>query len=256
MTIPQVFALCLKQGDTCFDVGANIGMSAEAISPLVGSSGRCVSFECHPVHFARLAFLASRPPFENVLPYCRALSDRPGHILLFTGSDPAASQASTIIPELGNSQRLGRAIARIKVETDTIDRFCAAHELSPHVIKVDVEGAEAAVFAGARAILQKNLPHVIFEFGYGFDQGQTPAHFTLLRELGYDFFVVDLNHLGGRPFTLQGEEPVLFSITTADIARTRSGGNILALHRSKSAALLAGVEVLAFSQTEPHLTPA
>ena len=256
MTIKQVFALCLKRGDTCLDVGANIGMSAEVIAPLVGPAGRCVSFECHPIHFARLAFPASRPGFENVLPYCRALSNTAGHILLFSGSDAAAAQASTIIPDLGNAQRLGHAIARLKVETDTIDRFCAAHALSPQVIKIDVEGAEPQVFAGGRETLQKNLPHVIFEFGYGFEGGQTPAHFALLQGLGYEFFLIDLNHFGGKPFTLEGDEPVLFGLTTDDIVRTKCGGNILAVHRSKSAALLRGVQKLAFSQAEPHLAHA
>jgi len=256
MLLKQVFARCLRLGDTCLDVGANIGQSAEVLAPLVGPTGQCHSFECHPIHYTRLSFLASRPGFENIRPYCRAISDRPGHIVLHTGGDPAACQASTIIPALATGQRLGSSIARLKVETDTIDRFCAAHDVSPHMIKIDVEGAEAEVFAGARETFARCLPHVVFEFGYGFDGGQTPYQYNLLRELGYDLYLVDLFQFRGKPFWVLDEILRIFSIDSEDVRRTQCSGNLFAIHRSKASGPLQGVSILPFADVEKFRLPA
>ena len=252
MLLKQVFAHCLHPSDTCFDIGANIGQSAEIMAPLVGPTGQCHSFECHPIHFTRLAFLASRPGFENISPYCRAMSDRPGHIMLHTGGDPAACQASTIVPALATNQRLGSTIARLKVETDTIDRFCAAHDVTPNLIKIDVEGAEAQVFAGARATFTRCLPHVVFEFGYGFDHGQTPYQYTLLHELGYELYLVDLFQFHGKPFWVLDEVLRIFAINPEDIRRTHCSGNLLAIHRSKTSEPLNGVKIHAFEDVAKY----
>jgi len=257
MTLKQIYGLCLRQGDTCFDIGANIGQTTEIMAPLVGPTGRCYSFECHPVHYTRLAFLASRPEFENVRPYCCALSDQLGHILLYTGSDPGATQASTIIPELGNHRRLGASIARIKVETNTIDQICKTHNLSPQVIKIDVEGAEPFVIAGGRDTITRCLPHITFEFGYDhFKPGQPPPfQFPFLQELGYEFYLVDLMFLHAKPGAYVVENTTLFPLSIEDIVRFQIGGNILALHQTKSAKVLKNISLIPFHELEPRLRP-
>jgi FkbM family methyltransferase len=258
MILQQVYEHCLRKGHTCFDVGANIGMTTEIMAPLVGPTGLCYSFECHPLHYMRLAFLASRPDYQNVRPYCFALSDQVGHITLYTGGDPAASQASTIIPELGNTQRLGKTIARIKVETTTIDIFCRAHGVAPDVIKIDVEGAEALVFAGAQETIRHKLPHLVFEFGYDhFRPGYTPFQYTFCESLGYSFYLVDLFCFHGNPGWLLDEKAMLYPIDKDDIVRAQLCGNILAVHASKAASLLDGVTMIPFKDLEPslHVSP-
>jgi|GEM_PF-3489230 len=255
MTLQQIYALCLRKGDTCFDIGANIGQTTEIMAPLVGPTGRCYSFECHPVHYTRLAFLASRPEFQNVHPYCCALSDKLGHILLYTGSDPGATQASTIIPELGNPVRLGASIARIKVETNTIDHICKTHDLSPQTIKIDVEGAEALVIAGGQETITRCLSHLIFEFGYPhFKDGQPPPfQFPFLQALGYELFLIDLFWFHDKPLSLCNEDPCLYPITPEDIVRAKICGNILALHRSQIPSLLQNIQTIRFTDIEDRI---
>jgi hypothetical protein len=55
----------------------------------------------------------------------------------------------------------------------------------PNVIKVDVEGAEAKVLAGARLTLERYAPHLVIEF-----HGLSCAHqaVAILAELGYSVF--------------------------------------------------------------------
>ncbi|MBI4626764.1 MAG: FkbM family methyltransferase [Verrucomicrobia bacterium] len=254
MDMKEVYALCCKPGDTCLDVGANVDQTARLVAPLVGSSGRCVSFECHPGHFAALSRLATAESFRNVEPYCRALSSDVGHAVMFFGEDPDAAEASTLMPELANPARLGRRIGRLKVETDTIDRFCAERNYRPALIKVDVEGAEEHVFAGARTVLLDNLPHVVFEFGHGFADGRTPGHFQLLGEFGYRLFIVDLTYFRNRPARFRDLSDTLVEATPADLLRNAtSGGNILALHVDKWAEVLRETKTMSFTAAEQRV---
>ena len=45
----------------------------------------------------------------------------------------------------------------------SLDELAEMHDLSPALIKVDVEGVEALVFAGARCVLEQHQPVVISE---------------------------------------------------------------------------------------------
>jgi hypothetical protein len=45
----------------------------------------------------------------------------------------------------------------------TLDTYCREHGLSPTIIKIDVEGLEAEVLAGARSILEQSRPFLLIE---------------------------------------------------------------------------------------------
>jgi hypothetical protein len=86
----------------------------------------------------------------------------------------------------------------ITVEVSTLD--AELPDLTPRVIKVDVEGAELAVLQGGLALLRRARPLLIFEHErtpaelYGASSG---ALWDLLAELGYEVFAVT----GEGPFT-------------------------------------------------------
>jgi FkbM family methyltransferase len=86
----------------------------------------------------------------------------------------------------------------ITVEVSTLDIELAG--IAPSVVKIDVEGAELAVFEGAREVLDSARPLVIFEHVYSAAAlyGAPPgAPWDILEELGYDIFAVT----GAGPFT-------------------------------------------------------
>jgi FkbM family methyltransferase len=58
----------------------------------------------------------------------------------------------------------------------------------PDVIKIDVEGHEAAVFRGARRMLGEARPHVIFESTLHDGRGDHLAALRILLECGYRLF--------------------------------------------------------------------
>lgn len=85
----------------------------------------------------------------------------------------------------------------ITVEVSTLDAELG--EIAPSVVKIDVEGAEQAVLEGARTVLARARPVVIFEHVRDTAElHRTPpgAPWDLLDELGYSIF------------TLTGDGPV------------------------------------------------
>ena len=253
MTTDRAYELCVRPGDVCIDIGANTGRTAFVFSKLVGPQGKCISFECHPMMFAGLSAVAAKFGGGNIYPYCRALSDMRGHVIMYGGNGAASSEASTIVPDLANHGRLGDTIFELRVEADTLDHFCEDHGLAPQVIKVDVEGAEVQVFAGALETIRQNIPHIVFEFGYGFANGGLPSHFPALTALGYRFFLIDVMYSHQRIAVLSVGPNVLAEVTPDDIAPTGLSGNILALHQSKRAAVLSRATVIPFAEAASYL---
>jgi len=89
----------------------------------------------------------------------------------------------------------------ITVDVSTLDAELA--DVSPNVVKIDVEGAETAVLEGARRVLSRARPRVIFEHVYaaaalyGARQG---APWDIFDDLAYDVFSIT----GEGPFSREG----------------------------------------------------
>jgi FkbM family methyltransferase len=79
----------------------------------------------------------------------------------------------------------------IDVQVSTLDEELA--QLTPSVLKIDVEGAELEVLEGGRALLTRVHPLVIFEHVASAAEiydGALAAPWDLLTELGYEVFSV------------------------------------------------------------------
>jgi FkbM family methyltransferase len=185
----QVMKDLVLPGDCILDIGAHRGDVSQFLSGAIQGTGEIYSFECHPTHFLQVAKRAV--DCQNIRPYCKAMSDRMGHAVFYFGAEARVDQASTLVPELANKQRLGDHISAVLVETDTVDRFCKRSALKPAFIKIDVEGAESLVFAGAKETVAKHRPALVFEHGVEL-RAPLPWHYHWLAELGYQLFVIDL----------------------------------------------------------------
>ncbi|MGF7234723.1 MAG: FkbM family methyltransferase [Frankia sp.] len=149
----------VKPGDVVWDVGANLGLFSFCAASRAGRSGAVVALE-PDVWLVRLLRRSARgrvtgAPVE-VVPV--ALSDRVGisrfHIA-------RRSRATSHIEGFGTDQAGGTRAVH-SVPTTTLDHLLDDLP-TPNVVKIDVEGAEALVLAGARRMLRSARPTVICE---------------------------------------------------------------------------------------------
>lgn len=138
-------------GRVFFDIGANIGYYSILASKLVGEKGAVVAFE--PV-ISNLTFLHRHVELnnaENVRVLSFALSDKQSIASFSLGQNSAMGHLS----ENGNG---GENL--VYVPTVSLDEIAAKMNLMPDVMKIDVEGAEMDVFAGAENVLRTAKPTI------------------------------------------------------------------------------------------------
>jgi len=126
----------VRPGMVCWDVGANVGFYTLLLAELVGASGRVFAFEPVPRNVELLRRHLEMNKYQNVRVLPCALGDVDGEV----GFDPGMSHLVGRMADKG----------RWKVTCSKADSLLDAGEIeAPDVIKVDVEGAEAAVIRGA-----------------------------------------------------------------------------------------------------------
>ena len=148
----------LTAGATFVDVGANIGVFTLPAAQRVGSRGRVVGVEASPAVFPYLAHNVAANELANIhLSQC-ALCDSNDRTVHFWEAPATSFGMGALVPQFH--------VEPVDVKTRTLDSVLSELGIaSVDVLKVDVEGFEAAVFRGARHLLSgPKPPTVIFEF--------------------------------------------------------------------------------------------
>ncbi|MFQ5923208.1 MAG: FkbM family methyltransferase [Anaerolineales bacterium] len=146
-------------GLTVFDVGANIGYVSLALAKAVGQIGRIVAFEPLPANLVRLrANMALNPEGERVQIVGAAAGAR-------TTQEPFMVHESSGMGKLQASKgRQAEYESRLSVEVIALDDWVARSKLTPpELIKIDVEGGEAAVLEGMSSTLKNDRPTILIE---------------------------------------------------------------------------------------------
>lgn len=154
-----VAATVLPEDGVVLDVGANLGLSALALAPLL-PRGRILAIEPSPRTAEALRRTVAVNGLEaRVLVEPVALGAAPG---LAEFHDAAHSAGAHLLDAatLG-----GQALARLRVPVETVDALVARHGLARlDLVKIDVEGFEAEVMDGAAASFARFQPMVFAEF--------------------------------------------------------------------------------------------
>jgi FkbM family methyltransferase len=206
----------LEPGMTMIDVGANIGLLSLAAARCVGPTGKVLAFEPEE----RFATLLERTARMNGVSWMRVqrqavganneerpffISSIPGHSSLFQ------------LPEEERSHQ------SCTVNVKQLDAIVPAGE-PIHLIKIDVEGAELDVLAGAQRILRENRDlAVIAEFGPSHLKrtGILPSDwFDSFARLGFDAYVIA--EPSGECSPTSAEQ--LVDVESVNIAFVRRGG--------------------------------
>jgi len=194
--VHRVLSTLLSAGSVFLDVGANIGYHAYFAAGLVGPSGDVRAFEPDPDIYAVLtrnlaSFKWARA--ENV-----AVWDRTGSLEFersFLTSESGWG-ALTAVRNLNKGER-------ISVRTISLDSWGSGAGLSSlDVIKLDAEGAEVRILAGAQSILSEFHPVLLLEVSAPLlIQGGTSPSALMgeLSSLGYDTFILEDSRIS--PYT-------------------------------------------------------
>lgn len=155
----------VRNGDLVFDIGANIGVYS-IYALMRHRLARVVAFEPEyaNLHFLRDNVVANGLQDRATI-YPLALSNRSGPSMLHIQDLTPGAALSTEAPESLTKTKTGhRVIAREGTYAMTMDEFCRQVQTQPNCIKIDVDGTEPAVLAGAAATLANpGLRSVIIE---------------------------------------------------------------------------------------------
>jgi FkbM family methyltransferase len=144
----------LSPGDCVIDVGANVGHYTKRMSELVGKKGRVIALEPVPETFAVLASNAQHFQFTNVTLLNAAASDEIALVGMVT---------PTFKSGLKNfyQAHLVQDTAGLEVITFRLDALTIPQRIA--LVKIDVEGHEAAVLRGMTDLLHRDHPILIVE---------------------------------------------------------------------------------------------
>ena len=181
----------LRPGDTFVDIGANLGLFSLVAAHLVGPRGRVHAFEPSAKTFGRLRANVDLNRFGNVTLHDIALSDSAGRREMVMAIDGMDAWNSLAQPYMGGNYTTET------ITTETWDAFAEANRLGTGVtlMKIDVEGWEAPVLAGARRMLSKpDAPVLQVEFTD--DAAKAAGHscesvYRMLEEFGYRLYRFD-----------------------------------------------------------------
>jgi FkbM family methyltransferase len=224
LVVSELLWRLVDNGERVADVGANYGYFTALMAARAGADGVVAAFEPHPQMLARLSDNVQRwrgrPGVGHIEIFPFALSDVDGEAAL---CQPDHFEANTGTAFLAGSQGTLDPRRRLSIETRRLDSVLA-RESCPAVLKIDVEGHEARVLAGAGELIrQRRIRDVVFE-----EHANPPRCATFLEQHGYS--ICRLRRTFLRPLlerpdspgaTTSWEAPNYLATSAPDRARSR-----------------------------------
>ncbi len=215
----------LKPGMVFVDVGANDGYFTLFAARRVGPSGRVISFEPSSRERGHLERNIALNGLGNVTVVPVALGAAAGHADLHLAQ--GVHSGHNTLGHFAHEDVVPANVERVPLET--LDAVVSRLGLScVDVIKIDVEGGEANVLAGARAVLGERRPILMMEVNDGALRAQGSSERALLQmlrdESSYEVLVFS-------PITAMAEQAVGAESLSA---------NIVAVPRERAANIIEG----------------
>lgn len=197
---PELVSVCRDHVDPSrdiVDIGANIGLYAVLFASLL-KSGRVLAVEPTPNALARLrANVERNGATGSVLVFPGVCSERAGtfQIKSVVGKEEYSSLGEMNHPRIDQD-----AWTTTDVQGQTLDGLVSDYNLSPGFVKVDVEGMEHVVFAGADSVLTTHRPVILSELSdYLLRRNGSSAAAVMDRIRSFDYEIVDPVHPGAKP---------------------------------------------------------
>jgi len=182
MKFARYLAASVTPGTVAYDIGSWHGFFA-GVMAAQGASAVHV-FEPLPANVKRIRWLVALNPDRPINLHVCAIGERDTEmdLMVMPESSMAKLEASTFQPQEISADR-------VRVAVRSIDSVVASGEAEPpSVMKIDVEGAEAMVLAGARETIRRHRPVIFAEV-------HSPALFMTCKQIleieGYRIEAID-----------------------------------------------------------------
>lgn len=173
----------LKQSETIFDIGANIGQTALNMlktQQLKGLNATIYAFEPYPKTFHKLETNIALNKSSHIRAFNIGLSTEKG-MLYMTQHSPSNS---------GGFRMTQKSTNTISVPVISLDEFVSENHITKiDFIKIDVEGFEIQVIEGAKKAIETFKPILIFEYSLEnikAQNGDIESLFNQLLEMEYN----------------------------------------------------------------------
>lgn len=184
-------------GKTAWDIGAHIGYHSLQLAQLVGSEGHVIAFEPNPYNLQHVRKHLTRNPAlaDRIIVRSCAVSDIDGKVSFRFSPDLAKSSlgflASSGPPSNLLAAKAYEGFLAEPVQANRIDTLIAEGLTEPDLIKIDVEGAEGAVLAGAESLLASHHAVLAIEIHSIKDMHAVQR---ILCKSGYQSEILDAPH--------------------------------------------------------------
>jgi FkbM family methyltransferase len=166
-----------RGGEVIWDVGAHGGFTSYYFSKMVGPTGKVYAFEPDEHTYPYLLRNIEMHKLDNVIPVKSALAGSSGTALF--SMDGSLGAGLTSYTDTADKRETS------EVETLSFRDACSQFGM-PAFVKMDIEGAEVAVVAGALSVLKENPIHFAIETEHRVDREYTSVPITrMLAGIGY-----------------------------------------------------------------------
>jgi FkbM family methyltransferase len=144
-----------KEADIVVDIGAHIGKYTIIASKMVGSKGKAIAIEAHPVNYDILEQNIVINKLSNVIALNYAVHSKETMVKLY---EPGQEEGFTIYNTIMSERTITpRNQKYIEVKANTLDSLLLQNRINQvNWIKIDVEGAEYEVLKGATNIISNS----------------------------------------------------------------------------------------------------
>lgn len=189
--VKAIFHRMVKPGFTVLDIGAHVGGFTIEAALLCGPTGHVHAIEMIPSFFEALLDNIALNHLENVTAHLLGLSNVKGALIVQDGYGYSES------PVVGGLSSSSEKAAEVRIVT--LDDFCASID-SVDVIKMDVEGAEQRILAGAVQTFGRmsNMTVICEVHPHLLPQGIDDVVFIydFLHSFGYTISIIDEPYRG------------------------------------------------------------
>lgn len=190
----------LAADQVVLDIGANVGWYSLVAARELGGSGIIHAFEPRPDTAKMLRrTVADNRLEERIKVWELALDDHDG-VTGLAWEPGSSNPGHSFLESPGGGYQGGPAVELARVRAAMLDSVLP--DLLPDVVKIDVEGAEPRVIAGAQEALRRRKPIVLSELFpeqlKAVSRSSPAAYIGLMEVLGYHCFLLEKGRPGRR----------------------------------------------------------